>query len=59
MVAKGENLSPELNLIEILRPKIEYDRLPFAAYRSFKDLAAAPDEVLRGVSSKYRFNFAR
>lgn len=49
---------PELNLIEILWRKIKYEWLPFSAYRSFKDLSAALNEVLRGVGSKYRLSFA-
>ena len=49
---------PELNLIEILWRKIKYEWLPFSAYRSFKDLSEALDEVLKGVGSKYRLNFA-
>jgi hypothetical protein len=49
---------PELNLIEILWRKIKYEWLPFTAYQSFKDLSEALDEVLRGVGSKYRLNFA-
>jgi len=49
---------PELNLIEILWRKIKYEWLPFSAYQSFKDLSEALDEVLRGVGSKYRLNFA-
>ena len=50
--------SPELNLIEILWRKINYEWLPFSAYRSFKDLSEALDEVLRGIGSKYRLSFA-
>lgn len=50
--------SPELNLIEILWRKIKYEWLPFSAYRSFKDLSEALDEVLRGIGSKYRLSFA-
>jgi DDE superfamily endonuclease len=49
---------PELNLIEILWRKIKYQWLPFSAYQSFKDLSEALDEVLRGIGSKYRLNFA-
>jgi DDE superfamily endonuclease len=49
---------PELNLIEILWRKIKYEWLPFSAYQSFKDLSEALDEVLKGVGSKYRLNFA-
>ena len=49
---------PELNLIEILWRKIKYEWLPFSAYQSFKDLSEALDEVLRGIGSKYRLNFA-
>jgi hypothetical protein len=33
--------------------------LPFSAYQSFKNLSEALDEILRGVGSKYRLNFAR
>jgi transposase len=51
--------SPELNLIEILWRKIKYEWLPVSAYQSFKDLTEALDEVLKGVGSKYRLNFAR
>lgn len=49
---------PELNLIEILWRKIKYEWLPFSAYQSFKDLSEALNEVLKGVGSKYRLNFA-
>jgi transposase len=49
---------PELNLIEILWRKIKYEWLPFSAYQSFKDLSEALDEVLRGIGSKCRLNFA-
>jgi hypothetical protein len=49
---------PELNLIEILWRKIKYEWLPFSAYRFFKDLSEALDEVLRGIGSKYRLSFA-
>lgn len=48
---------PELNLVEILWRKIKYEWLPLSAYQSFKDLAEALDEVLRGVGSKYRLSF--
>jgi hypothetical protein len=50
--------SPELNLIEILWRKIKYEWLPVSAYQSFKDLTVALDEVLKGIGSKYRLNFA-
>ena len=49
---------PELNLIEILWRKIKYEWLPVSAYQSFKDLSEALDEILRGIGSKYRLNFA-
>jgi hypothetical protein len=51
--------SPELNLIEILWRKIKYEWLPVSAYQSFKDLTESLDEVLKGIGSKYRLNFAR
>lgn len=49
---------PELNLIEILWRKIKYEWLPLTAYQSFKELAKSLDEVLKGIGSKYRLNFA-
>lgn len=50
--------SPELNLIEILWRMIKYNWLPLGAYESFKDLLRSLIEVLKGVGSKYRINFA-
>jgi len=50
---------PELNLIEILWRKIKYEWLPLSAYQSFKELTKSLSEVLKGIGSKYRLNFAR
>lgn len=50
--------SPELNLIEILWRFIKYLWMPFSAYRSFETLIDAVENILRGVGSKYRINFA-
>lgn len=50
--------SPELNLIEILWRFIKYLWLPFSAYRSFKHLVEAVENILKGVGSKYRIIFA-
>ncbi len=50
--------SPQLNFIEILWRFIKYSWIPFSAYKSFKDLVIAVEEILKNIGSKYRINFA-
>ena len=49
---------PELNLIELLWRKIKYEWLPLDAYQNFKTMTASLFDVLKGIGSKYRINFA-
>lgn len=50
--------SPQLNIIEVLWRFIKYLWLPLSAYRSFKHLVEAVENILKDVGSKYRINFA-
>ncbi len=49
---------PELNIIEILWRKIKYEWMPFSAYQSFSDLKENLFDILKGIGSDYRIDFA-
>lgn len=46
--------SPELNLIEILWRKIQYEWLPFSAYESFSSLRDELFKILRDIGTEYQ-----
>ena len=50
--------APELNLIEIAWRKIKYEWLPFSAYQSLADLKHHLFDILKGIGSDYRIDFA-
>ncbi len=47
---------PELNRIEILRKKVEYEGLPWAAYSCFDILRTALQDILANQGRKYQIN---
>lgn len=50
--------APELNLIEILWKKAKYEWMPFSAYQSFATLKQSLFDILKGIGSEYRIDFA-
>lgn len=60
---KGVNIvflpeySPELNAIEILRRKMKYEWLPFAAYASFQKLTEWIEDIFVNFGSQYVIEF--
>ena len=50
--------SPELNRIEILWRRLKYLWLPLEAWYNFANLKRYLFDVLKGIGSKYRINFA-
>lgn len=49
--------SPELNKIEIVWRKIKYEWLNFSAYKSFKTLKDALNNILANIGGEYFINF--
>jgi transposase len=50
--------APELNLIEILWHQIKYAWMPFSAYQSLAQLKHHLFDILNGIGSEYRIDFA-
>lgn len=48
---------PELNKIEIVWRKIKYEWLDFSAYKSFKSLKEALNDILANIGGRYSINF--